>query len=1160
MKRPSLNHVYRLVWSDILGAFVAVAEGSRGKGKSGDRLLATVLLGSVVLSASAAPAGGVVTSGAAAISQSGAVTNINQSTQKAAINWQGFSIGASETVNFNQPNSSALTLNRVIGNEKSVIEGALNANGKVFLINSNGMLFTQGSSINTGGFVASTLNLTDDDFNAGNYVFKSNGSAGSIINLGTITAKDGGYVALFGNNVSNQGVIVATKGTVALSAGDKITLNFNGDSLLSVSIDEGTLNALVENKQAIYADGGTVYLTAKAADELLGAQVNNSGIVQARTVDDLKGKIELYAHGGTANVDGTLDASAPNGGDGGFVETSGKTVNIADSAFVTTKAANGTSGTWLIDPNDFIVAASGGNATGAALSASLANNGIVTIDTHTMGTAGGNGDITINDAIEWWSDNTLNLVAERNININNAIKVNGAGAHLAMTYSGDYNIRTKASYSGVVLDGNGSPVANTDTSGGVYGSITFTNSANTNGLTINGNTYTLIHSMSQLDLLDEQNSVTGKYYNPATHAYDVVVAKYYCNPATQAYDLVAPAYDSGTKKYYNPVTRLYDLDNASAPRYYNFNTGLYDLSSPFTLIGQYALAQNLTADETSYSTALISNFSGTLTGLGHKVSNLTIADPTVDSESHVYIGLIGQTSSGTTLRDIGIVNANISGNTQKLATTYIGALAGNVAGNVYNTYSTGVVTVNQLGATSANAGGLLGMFSSGNLSYSFSDVKIGNSSNEGGLVGKVDIAQISHVHATGEVTGGANNVGGLIGYANASDVSNSYATGGVTGGNFSAQLGGLIGYVTTKSPKLNLSVTNSFATGDVTGGTDLGGVIGAVVISLGSATTFTVDNTYATGTIRANQPDYIGTGTDGVGGLIGYVAQHALRGTLIVTKSHATGDVILSDNYGQNNMPIGGQALIGKAGGLIGNLSAKVGSSITDSYATGNVYAPTGYGVGGLVGYTGQAVNINRSYATGNVTGKYNVGGLVGTLAGVSNITSSYSSGKAVGLASNAGGLVGSMVSGTIGPGVYYNAEGVSGSNGNAANFTGTDRSRGLTGDAVADMKYYANGTIDQVLADRAEAAKEAEDQRQTQIRESARQQSSIRIASNEVAQALKPATQTTGLSSEGFHTQFAALERNIVFADRNYTADIRSIEVDGKVYQLDEEGGVKEK
>src|SRR5262249_35437670 len=194
----------------------------------------------------------------------------------------------SETVNFNQPGSISATLNRVIGNEQSVISGALNANGQVFIVNSAGVLFTRGAQVNVGGLVASTLDISNQNFMAGNYSF-SGSSAASVTNQGRIRASDGGYVSLLGKTVTNDGVIVAKLGTVAMASGEKITLNFAGNSPVDVTIDKGTLNALVQNKRAIIADGGRVILTAKAADQVLSAQVNNSGIIQARTMASLKG-------------------------------------------------------------------------------------------------------------------------------------------------------------------------------------------------------------------------------------------------------------------------------------------------------------------------------------------------------------------------------------------------------------------------------------------------------------------------------------------------------------------------------------------------------------------------------------------------------------------------------------------------------------------------------------------------------------------------------------------------------------------------------------------------------------------------------------------------------------------------------------------------------
>ena len=455
------------------------------------------------LFAQAGMAGAVVASGAAEIARSGNVTNINQSTEKAAINWQAFNIRPEETVNFNQPGTSSVTLNRVIGNERSVIEGALNANGQVFLINSNGVLIARGASVSAGGFVASSLRLADDDFNSGRYAFRNGGGgkSGAVVNQGTVTAKDGGYAALLGGEVSNQGIIAAEKGTAVLASGDKIRLNFSAttgslrDSLIGVIIDEGTLGALVENKGAVLADGGRVFLTAKAAGDLFDGQINTSGIVQARTISDLtggwqSGNIEIYARGGTANIGGTLDASAPNGGGGGFIETSGDAVKIADSAIITTRSTAGMNGEWLIDPDGFTVgmAANDGDMPAAALNANLAN-GNVTISS-TSG-SGIDGNININGAVSW-SQNTLTLNAANNVYVNNIMAATGS-AGLTVNYGAGINAdETPMGFYTATLDGS----ARVDFSG-------------TGALRLGGELYTVINTADQLAAA--RNNPAGRY-------------------------------------------------------------------------------------------------------------------------------------------------------------------------------------------------------------------------------------------------------------------------------------------------------------------------------------------------------------------------------------------------------------------------------------------------------------------------------------------------------------------------------------------------------------------------------------------------------------------------------------------------------------------------
>ena len=290
---------------------------------------------------------------AAAVSSYGDhLTTIQQDSQNLSLNWLSFNIGAQDTVNFVQPNAQSIAVNRIADPNGSVILGHLNANGQVFLINPNGVLFGQGAQVNVGGLVASTLDVSDSELGRGTLHFGGAGG-GSVTNRGTITAAPGGYVALLGHSVSNQGAIHAPAGSVALAGGSAVTLSFDGNRLLDMQVDASTLNALAENRQLIVADGGQVLMSAGAKDSLLASVVNNSGTIQAQTVENRAGKIVLLGGmaAGTTQVAGTLDASAPNGGDGGFIETSAAHVQVADGAKITTLAAAGNTGTWLIDPH-----------------------------------------------------------------------------------------------------------------------------------------------------------------------------------------------------------------------------------------------------------------------------------------------------------------------------------------------------------------------------------------------------------------------------------------------------------------------------------------------------------------------------------------------------------------------------------------------------------------------------------------------------------------------------------------------------------------------------------------------------------------------------------------------------------------------------------------
>ncbi len=279
--------------------------------------------------------GGQVVQGAATIQSQGAKTQINQTSQNAVIQWQNFNIGASQSVKFVQPNASSAVLNRVMSNEPSTIAGQLSANWRVFIVNPNGVIFSQGAQIDVGALIASTLNIGNADFMAGRYPFKADGQAlqGTVVNQGNIKAVQ---AALLGAQVRNSGTIEAN---TALAAGESITLQL-GASDLQVAVDAAGLRALVDNQGLIRAPGGQIILTAAGRDSLLRAAVTNTGTLDANSVSTEGGRIVLKAIGGDARVGGSVSADSA-GAQGGSVQVTGQTVRVTGDAQLSASGATG---------------------------------------------------------------------------------------------------------------------------------------------------------------------------------------------------------------------------------------------------------------------------------------------------------------------------------------------------------------------------------------------------------------------------------------------------------------------------------------------------------------------------------------------------------------------------------------------------------------------------------------------------------------------------------------------------------------------------------------------------------------------------------------------------------------------------------------------------
>ncbi len=309
--------------------------------------------GAQALAAGALPTNGQVVLGTGSISQNGTAMQVLQSSGKLITNWDSFNIGSGARVDFMQPSSSSMALNRVLSADPSRIYGQLNANGQVFLINPSGVLFAPGSRVNVGGLVASTLDISNADFAAGNFRFgKGSLATGEVVNEGEITTADKGYAALLGPRVRNDGSIVARMGTVALAAGDAVTLDLHGDSLINLQIDSAAAQALATNSGAIRADGGLVILAASSSGDALSTVLNNTGTVHSTSLANVNGVIRLEGGAnGVVSLSGTLDASGKGAGQtGGTVKVLGDKVGLFDGARVDVSGDVG-GGTALVGGN-----------------------------------------------------------------------------------------------------------------------------------------------------------------------------------------------------------------------------------------------------------------------------------------------------------------------------------------------------------------------------------------------------------------------------------------------------------------------------------------------------------------------------------------------------------------------------------------------------------------------------------------------------------------------------------------------------------------------------------------------------------------------------------------------------------------------------------------
>ncbi|WP_322963859.1 YDG domain-containing protein [Sphingomonas fuzhouensis] len=333
--------------------------------------------------------GGQVVGGQATISGQGtSQTTITQTSDRAIVNWDRFSLRDGDMAVFQQPDAKSITVNRVAGSDPSTILGSIKANGQVVLINRNGVLFGKGSQVDTAGLIVSTHDIDAKGFMRGDSLlrFSDGGNdQAEIVVEGRITIRDAGMAAFVAPHVRNSGLIMADMGRVSLAAGKGFGIDLYGDGLVRFAASDAItdtlkdasgkpIKALVENDGTIAAQGGKILLSAAAARDVVNASVNVSGIVRADSVSAQGGVITLSGPGGIGTETGSVISAA--GASGGSVTITGGSVGLGGLIDASSTGVKQTGGTVAVKSDGLLSLGgttralselgSGGNVTYAA--------------------------------------------------------------------------------------------------------------------------------------------------------------------------------------------------------------------------------------------------------------------------------------------------------------------------------------------------------------------------------------------------------------------------------------------------------------------------------------------------------------------------------------------------------------------------------------------------------------------------------------------------------------------------------------------------------------------------------------------------------------------------------------------------------------------------
>lgn len=1027
-----MNQAYRLIWSASAQAWVVASELAKSHKKSTAKTLwLAISLGLVPLQGvwadppvRAIPVLTNIAAGTASVTSNAATgrVTVDQSSAKLIANWQSFNVGEQSRVTFNQPDASSIALNRIAATAASEVFGRVTANGQLILVNPAGLVFGPASQVSASSVIASTLNITDTNFNAGNLIFDRGTATGEVNNQGTILALAGNTTVL-APSIKNSGTIRAKSGNVVLANGNRLTVDNTSVTLNQVSGIPG----LIQSSGILRADRlestkGKVFLVgdrARAASlvELEGALTAISADIKGRQVY-VTGNLDSIANTSlnavnSINIDGAINILSNNrlvsfahgvaAGEGYYLGLNG-TLNLTG---VNTKFRVNNEYYTIIKTLSQLqaVGADAGSLAGKyVLGVDIDASSTAVSSFNPVGSTAANPFIGVLDGLGHrvssltMNKPTLDAIGlfgyTLNAKINN-LKLENANIIGRNYVGGVVGIATTNEGASVFINNHVTGVVKGKNT--VGGLIAFNS---------NNNGSTSIKDSSSNANVSGYTNVGGLVGQINLDAANVLVEQSHVDGTTQVVNIAAE-----TKQN---IGGLIGLVQVNAGSQFNLNNSQVAGAVSSTrlssylggaigqIVSSYGGASSITIDQVQTGGA-VSNTS-TSSSTGGLIGGVALQGGNrfdlIDSSASGAVS--GGSSTGGL---IGGASAEGAGAATELTLNHSyasGDVSGsnNVGGLIGATLAYGDGALLELNNGTYAAGNVNGQNQVGGLigsssayyngehrivdSYATGNVSSGDlNSATGGLIGRNDsyfglTNHIDNSHASGNVTGGSN-VGGLIGTNTAGDgeqitISNSYAVGIVDGE--TQEIGGLVGLNVGK-------IENSYATGAVNTGINgsyVGGLVGHAVQSV-------LTNNYSTGNLTG--------GAVGIGGLIGYGYENNITG------SHSSGVI----NSSATNV-----------GGLVG---LNYFTPIQNSYATGNVSATSGFGVGGLVGYNYDSA-ISDSHSTGNITAYGDVGGLIGTNqinSGVAIVfDKNYATGSVEALWSNsAGGLIGSnQVTGSL--------------------------------------------------------------------------------------------------------------------------------------------------